>query len=108
MAKKDFDNLETGRVYNDLAKATHTKGVKRTASPEVAEQRKAEMRTQGVKGAGMSRINMPFTPDNYDYIKTMSRITQMTMTQFVNYVLTQYREEHSEVYDQAKALIEKL
>lgn len=76
-----------------------------TATPQEAAERAAELRTQGRKGCKAVRINMAFTPDNYDYIKVMSKIRGESMTEFVNYAIEKYRNDHSELYDLAKALI---
>lgn len=79
-----------------------------TASPQEQAERAAELRTQGRKGCKAIRINMAFTPDNHEYIKTMARITGMTMTGFINFVVEQYRTEHPEQYQQARDLIDSL
>ena len=47
---------------------------------------------------------MAFTPDNHEFIKIMSTITGQNMTEFTNTIIKQYREEHPEIYEQAKAL----
>ena len=51
---------------------------------------------------------MAFTPDNHEFIKVMSKISGNTMTEFTNLVVKRYREEHPEIFKQAKAIIEKL
>ena len=56
----------------------------------------------------MDRINMAFTPDNFDYIRIMSRIHGETMTAFNNRIIEEHRAEHPEQYEQAKALIEQI
>ena len=51
---------------------------------------------------------MAFTPDNHEFIKVMARITGKTMTEFANYCIEQYRNEHPELYEQAKQIIDSL
>ena len=66
------------------------------------------MRTQGRAGAKLPRINMAFSPENHEYIKIMSGVTGKTMTEFTNFVVERYREEHPELYEQAKAILAAL
>lgn len=105
MATKDFSNVNTDRVFDQLQDATDSKpagkGRRKTYTKEEAEQLKMEGRTSGRKGVKMSRINMAFTPDVYDFIKTMSRVTGMTITDFTNTAMRTYIKEHGELYKQA-------
>lgn len=75
-----------------------------TASKEEAEERKAAMRTQGKKGAKLTRINAAFTPENIQYIKIMGRIRGESMSEFINHVLDKHREDNAEFYAQAKEI----
>ena len=59
------------------------------------------MKTAGRKGLRLPRINMAFAPELYDYIKTMSKVSGMTLTEFVNTVLNQYMNDHREQYEKA-------
>lgn len=106
--KKDFSGAIKGRVYNQIEQGISTKGQQGEASPEEQEQRKAELRTQGRKGCKASRINMAFTPENHQYLKVMATITGKTITNYTNFVIEKYREEHPEIYDQAKAILDQL
>lgn len=107
-AKKDFAGMNTGRVYGSIEQATSAKGQQGTASPQEAEERAAELKTQGRKGCKAIRINMAFTPDNHEFIKVMAKISGKTMTEFANLCIERYRAEHPEIYEQAKAIIDKL
>lgn len=49
-------------------------------------------KTQGNKGSAVQRINMGFTEENHDYLKVESRKRGLSITDFVNAVLTEYRE----------------
>lgn len=60
--------------------------------------------TQGRKGMKMQRINMAFTPTNIDYIRVMAAIRGQTMTQFVNAIIAQDREQNGDAYEAAKEL----
>ena len=105
--KKDFSTINTEKVFNSIETATSRKGQQGTASPEEAAQRAAQLRTQGRKGCKAVRINMAFTPENYDFVKIAARATGQTMTKFANQIIEQYRADHAEDYKEAKKLFEK-
>lgn len=105
---KDFENMQTGRIYSNIAQATSKKGQQGKASPQEQAERAANLKTQGRKGCKAIRINMAFTPDNHEFIKVMAKITGKTMTEFANLVIERYRTEHPEIFEEAKAIIEKL
>lgn len=109
MAKgKDFSAMNTGRVAGSIAQATSRKGQQATATSEEATARAEDLRTQGRKGCKATRINMAFTPSNYEFLKVMATLSGKSLTEFANFVIDTYRKEHSEIYDQAKELIDKL
>lgn len=116
MAKKDFSAMNTGRaetaessaVMRKLEQGASNKGQQGTVTQQEAAERAAALRTQGRKGCKAIRINMAFTPENHEFIKTMARISGKTMTEFANLCIEKYREEHPEIYEQAKQIIESL
>lgn len=122
MAKKDFSQLNTGRVYNTIAEATaapaahEVQEITPAAEAQEAqtarkprktytEQEKAEflrtLNTAGKKGVKLPRINLAFSPEVYEFIKTMSRVRGENLTEFVNMVLQEYMEEHRDIYEKA-------
>lgn len=118
MAKKDFSQVPTGRVYSTIADATaepenaaqevqetQEKPRKRKARRTYTEEEAAEilktLRTSGRKGIKLPRINLAFTPENYDYIQTMSRVRGENMTDFVNLIIAQHKEENTAIYEKA-------
>ena len=107
-SKKDFAGVNTGRVYGAIEQATSRKGQQGTASPQEAADRAAQLKTQGRKGCKAIRINMAFTPENHEFIKVMATISGKTMTEFANLIVERYRNEHPEIYEQAKAIIDQL
>lgn len=107
-AKKDFAGVNTGRVYGAIETATSKKGQQGSASAQEQQDRAEQLKTQGRKGCKATRINMAFTPENHQFIKVMARISGHTMTEFTNIVIERYRSEHPELYEQAKAIIEKI
>ena len=106
-AKKDFAGLNTSRVSSAIEQATGKRKQQATASPQEAAERAEQLRTQGRKGCAATRINMAFSTQNIEFIKVMSKFKGMTLTAFTNYCLDKYREEHAELYEQAKGISEK-
>ena len=125
-SKKDFSNVNTNRVYSAIAEATaEPEQVQEAAAalPEPAEQEEQKtrrkqkerrtyteqeaaeimqtMQTAGRKGIKLSRINLAFRPDVYDYVLTMSRVRGETMTQFIDKVLREHMEQHTGIYKKA-------
>lgn len=95
MAKKtDFSEIRKGRVTGALEAATSTRGQQGTASKEEAAERAATGKTQGRKGCKAVRINMAFWTDNYNFIKYGARRAGMTMTEFCNYVIENFRDDN--------------
>ena len=112
MAKKDFSNLNTGSVYEQtIAEATAEpapqaipKRKKNTPPTEEEIQLAREQgRTRGRAGVKALRINMAFTPEIHDYIRTMAQVRGQTVTQFTEAVFRKSMEDNAEIYEQAKA-----
>jgi hypothetical protein len=111
MATKDFSNINTGRVYNQIAEATTEKRKytkKLPADEQEATERAETLRTQGREGCKLPRINLAFSPSNYEYCKIMAGVTGMSMTAFINSVLNQHREANQDLYKKAKAIKDSL
>lgn len=110
MAKpKDFSAVNTGRVYDTIAEATaepaqETQGTRkerRTYTEQETEEFLQNMKTAGRKGLKLPRVNFAFAPDIYDFVKTMSRVSGLNMTDYINSILRQYMEEHRDIYEKA-------
>lgn len=113
MAKKDF-TAAASRVMDSISDAQNTtetrdltdtpvkrKKERKTYSEAETQEFIESGHTSGRKGVKLSRINMAFTPENYDFIRTMARVRGETITSFVNSMVSQYREEHGEIYRKA-------
>lgn len=85
--KLDLENVQTGRVFNAVERATGKEGQQDTASPEEAEKRRRNLKTQGRKGCKAIRINMAFSPQNHKFIKVYASSTGQTMTEACNQML---------------------
>jgi hypothetical protein len=107
--KKDFSTINTGsRVNAAISSATGKQGQQGEASAEEKSARASALRTQGRKGCKAVRINMAFSPENYEFIRIMARVTGKTMTEFANLTIAKYREEHPELYEKAQDIINSL
>lgn len=93
-------------VYNTIIGAAQE--VQEVQEETPAQKALADLKTQGQKGAKLDRINMAFTADNMDYIRTMSKLKGQTMTQFVNILVAEEREKNGAAFDAAKAILESL
>lgn len=107
-AKKNFDKITTGKLQGAAVQATSRRGLQVPATEKEATERAAQLKTQGRKGCKAVRINMAFTPENHEFIQTMARVTNKSMTEFANFVVEKYRTEHPDLFEQAKDIISKL
>ena len=111
MAKKDFSNVHTGRVYETIAEATADPAPqaipkRKKDTPPTAEEiqlAREQSRTRGRKGVKMLRINMAFTPEVHEYIRTMAQVRGQTVTQFTEAVFRKSMEDNAAIYEQVKA-----
>ena len=96
------------RVSENINQATGGRGTQTEAGDEEKAKRDREGKTQGRKGCKQARINMAFTAENYKFIQFTARYKGMNLTQFVNFVIEQYREEHADAYQRALEISEEL
>ena len=108
---KDFSKVNTGRsrVQAEIEQAAEERqfGQQGTAGPDEQYQRAEEMRTSGRKGCKAPRINMAFTPSNYDFVKVCSRMKGVTLTAYTNWIIEQYRLEHPDLYEGSREWLKK-
>lgn len=109
MAKSFKDKANNGSVYASIIGTQEEYKADEVQEAQVDfTERQEALRTQGKKGAKAQRFNMAFTPSNLDFIRVMSKIKGLTMTQFVNEIINREREAQSDTYEKAKSLIENL
>ena len=70
----DSDNTQKALEVQDVQKVQKS-------------QPSTDMQTQGRKGEKLPRINMAFSPANHEFINIMSRLSGLTLTQYVNRVI---------------------
>lgn len=122
---KDFSKVKTASpVYNTIAAATGqqipgqlTVDLQGNIKEEPTNKKKYKSRktyteteaadaletlqTSGKKGVKLPRINMAFTPTNYEFIKTMAQVRGQNLTEFLNDIISEARETHKETYQKA-------
>jgi hypothetical protein len=119
---KDFSNLNTGRAMQQMqtAQGAHVAQEVQEVQEKQEKQRKPRKRytpeeaqkilesgrnAKGLGGVKMPRMNMAFTPQNYDFIATLATARGQNYTEFVNHMVDLYREQYKEQYEQAKAFL---
>lgn len=126
-AKKDFSKVKTNRMYEQLNEAaaeteqlpgqlelnqdgsiTEAKQTKKQAKKTGSQKAAAKKAAAADKNEAAARINLAVTPGNYDYIKTMGALRGENMTEFINSVIREHQEANQEIYNNAKALLNKL
>ena len=90
MAKK-YTQPAQNLVNDTIAEATTP-----TAAADQATQ-------EGAKEKKTDRVNLALYTENYDYIRTMARVTGSDSTKFVNKIIEQHRQANAELYEKAKA-----
>ena len=80
--------------YNKEEQPETTGSEKRPAFARTLEPVKRDLgTTKGKKGQKLSRINMAFSDENYNFVREESERLNMTMTEFVNELIKIYREQ---------------
>lgn len=92
------DSAEKCKVLNDNEPAPQRKE-RRTYSEAEAAAAMSAFHTQGMKAVKQPRINVTFTPTDYEYIKVMARYSGLGLTGFVNKVIEGHMEKHQQLYD---------
>lgn len=90
--------------YEESAKA---KKMQPYTSEAEKNQRKAEGKTQGRTGCKTDRINLAFTVENYKFIKRFSRCKGLNMTDFVNFIIEDYRTRNQKDFEEIEKFIDK-
>ena len=114
MAKKqDYSKINTGNIYSDaIAEATQEKQGKykerKTYDAQEAAEYANKLNTSGRKGLKLPRVNLALAPDMYDYVKTMSKASGLTYTEFIDRILRDHKEKHGDAYNKAVEIRESL
>ena len=102
--KKDF-SATFKQLTQTVQEPQQVQEVQNTPTEQEIKKAQAEQQTQGKKGYKMHRINMAFTPDNIDFIRAISKLKGVTMTQYINELLDLEREKHTDLLKQIKSIM---
>lgn len=119
---KDFSKVNTDNIYSSaIAEATQEtpKAQKAPKTQKAHKERKTydtqeaaefmrDLKTAGRKGVKLPRVNLAFAPEVYDYVKTMSKISGLTYTEFINKILSDHMKSHGETYKKALEIRDSL
>lgn len=83
---------------------------------EMNEQEKAEymrekldgMKTQGVKGATLKKLNLPLTPANEVFVRVVAKAGGLSQGKLINMAIDEYRAAHPDLMNKANAFLEEL
>jgi hypothetical protein len=78
---------------------------RKTYSDAEIQDAQEALKTQGRKGMKSPRVNLAFKPSVYDYVRTMSKVRNQNMTEFINEILADSMDKNKENYERAKAFI---
>ena len=96
MAGKKF-NTDVQPVFADLMQTEQETHVEYDAR-----------NTQGKRGMKADRMNMAFSHENFEYMRTMAGLHKMTMTKFINKLIEEDRQRNADLYEKAKSLMSDL
>ena len=72
-------------------------------SEEEAREMRIANTTQGRKGCRLHRLNLALSDDMYDYVRTMARASGLTITDYMQRIVSRHMAENTELYEKAKA-----
>lgn len=104
--KKSLQEIKTGSIHKAVETATSKYGQQNAAGPEEVKARMESLTTQGRKGCKALRINMAFSPSNYEFLHVMSKASGKTLTKMCNMIVSAYRNEHPELLEHAQAFLD--
>lgn len=95
---------KTSTLYQAAAKQKKTQP---TTSEAERIQRKAAGKTQGRTGCKADRINLAFTVENYEFVKRFCKLRGLNMTEFVNHIIDDYRNQHIKEFEEFEKFLQK-
>lgn len=103
MAQKKFDSTSTESQYQAMIGTLNTP----KEEPQKEEGYSAAS-TQGKKGMKKDRMNMGFSPENYEYLRIMAGIHKMTITKYTNRIIEEDRKRNADLYIKARDLMNSI
>lgn len=112
-AKKSFKDNNPALQFISTAASEAQQAQEEPAAYSAYETHRAagdpvSKRTQGKKGEKLPRMNMAFSPENYDHIQLMGRLVGCSATEYVNRLIAADREARGDVVEQALKLFKEV
>ena len=104
---KTFKDQSTESQYGNILGQLDTPAAAE-APAEAVKPEFSSASTQGKKGKKLDRMNMGFSPENYEYLRIMAGIHKMTITAYVNYIIEQDRKNNTDLYIKARDLMNSI
>lgn len=84
-----------------------TKGITSAIDSMLPQEYEAR-NTQGKKGMKSNRMNMAFSAENYEFMRRMAGLHQMTITKYVNHLIEEERLRKADIIQKAEELTKDL
>lgn len=101
MAKKNFTEKTVTPFYQAVEAEV-------TQEAQAVSDEYEARNTQGKAGMKASRINMAFSPANFEFLQTMAPAHRMTITKYVNHLIEEERKRSADKYQEAKDFMDSL
>lgn len=98
MSKKNFKDDNPALAFISGGRGAHD-------THDAHEVQTGREATQGRKGKKLPRINMAFSQENLEYLRLISRIEGVSMTEYVNQLLEVDKAEKSAVLGKARRVL---
>ena len=120
---QDVNEVTEAETAQKTAKASKTNKAAKTAKAQDKEEAitdnetledqevfdaSEERHTQGRKGMKLPRMNIALTPSQFDFVRVMSRIQGISMTNYIGYLISKEMKNNADVYQKAKELIDSV
>ena len=106
MEQKKFDGTSTESQYSAMLDKLNTPEPAKEDPPKETEYNAAS--TQGKKGMKKDRMNMGFSPENYEYLRIMAWANKMTITKYVNHIIEEDRKQNADRYIKVRDLMNSI
>lgn len=105
MLEEYFKATQSEQTVQEVHEAQEEQGLPREQE-EVKEHSIQKIKsTQGRKGEKLPRINMGFQESNLEYLRTISRIRNKSITAYVNELVYKDSIKNADLIEQARKLI---
>lgn len=104
--KKSFKNENPALAFiSGQSASKDTQEEQQEPNTPITQEETIVHGTQGKKGQKLPRINMAFSLENLEYLQIISRVSGVSITEYVNRLVMADRNERAEEIDQAKAFL---